>query len=92
LSEYRLFETQQFQVDLRRLARSGHSRLLAKLRGVVYPQVIQHPHFGPNAKRLRGYTPGTWRYRIGAWLFFYEIDEEEHVVFLIAASHRSSAY
>jgi mRNA interferase RelE/StbE len=92
LSEYRLFETEQFQEDLRRLAKSGHARLLAKLRGVVYPQLIQHPHFGPHIKRLRGYTPGTWRYRIGAWRFFYEIDEEEHVVFLIAASHRSSAY
>jgi mRNA interferase RelE/StbE len=92
LSEYRLFETEQFQQDLRRLAKSGHTRLLTKLRGVVYPQLTQHPHFGPNIKRLRGYTPRTWRYRIGAWRFFYEIDEEEPVVFLIAASHRSSAY
>jgi len=39
-----------------------------------------------------GYAPETWRYRIGAWRFFYEIDEEEKVVLMIAASHRGSAY
>jgi mRNA interferase RelE/StbE len=34
----------------------------------------------------------VWRYRIGAWRFFYEIDDKERIVFLIAASHRGSAY
>jgi mRNA-degrading endonuclease RelE of RelBE toxin-antitoxin system len=32
-------------------------------------------------------TP-AWRYRIGAWRFFYEIDETEKIVYLLAASHR----
>jgi mRNA interferase RelE/StbE len=58
----------------------------------VYPQLAQHPHFGPHIKKLRGYTPDIWRYRIGAWRFFYEIDEEKRIVFLIAAAHRGSAY
>ena len=90
--EYRLFETEQFQEDLRRLAKSGESRVVAKLRSVVYPQLTRHPHFGPNIKKLRGYEPETWRYRIGAWRFFYEIDENQQIVFLIAAAHRGSAY
>jgi mRNA-degrading endonuclease RelE of RelBE toxin-antitoxin system len=51
-----------------------------------------YPHFGPNIKKLKNFTPATWRYRIGAWRFFYEIDEAEKVAFMIAASHRSSAY
>jgi mRNA-degrading endonuclease RelE of RelBE toxin-antitoxin system len=33
-----------------------------------------------------------WRYRIGAWRFFYKIDEKQRIVSMIAASHRSSAY
>lgn len=37
-------------------------------------------------------NPETWRYRIGAWHFFYEIHDETYVVFMIAASHRGSAY
>ena len=90
--EFRLFETEQFQKDLRALARSGHRDVVAKLRRAVYPQLGAHPHFGPHIRRLKAYEPPTWRYRIGAWRFFYEIDEEEHIVFLLAASHRGSAY
>ena len=63
-----------------------------KLNNFVYPQLRQHPHFGPNIKKLKDYTPDTCRYRIGAWHFFYEIDEEEKIIFMLAASHRSRAY
>jgi len=41
---------------------------------------------------LKGFESETWGHRIGAWRFVYEIDEEEKIVFLTAASHRSSAY
>lgn len=92
MSEYRLFETRQFQKDLENLARSGHDQVVEKLRRTVYPQLAAHPHFGPHILKLRGYEPPTWRYRIGAWRFFYEIDEAERIVFLLAASHRGSAY
>jgi mRNA interferase RelE/StbE len=34
----------------------------------------------------------TWRFRINAWRFFYEIDEENKRVWFIAAAHRGSAY
>ena len=90
--EYRIFETDQFQKDLRRIFSSGHPKVAQKLRDFVYPQLREHPHFGPNIKKLSGFDPDTWRYRIGAWRFFYEIDEAEKTVFIIAASHRSAAY
>jgi mRNA interferase RelE/StbE len=92
LTKYRIFETKQFQKDLEQIARSGHSKVAQKLCDFVYPQLRKHPHFGPNIKKLKDFTPDTWRYRIGAWRFFYEIDEEEKVAFMVAASHRSSAY
>lgn len=92
LTDYRLFETEQFDRDLRRIARAGHREVVDKLRRVVYPQLRQHPHVGPHIRRLRGYEPPTWRYRIGAWRFFYEIDEEKRLVFLLTAAHRGSAY
>lgn len=92
MTEYRLFETEQFQEDLRRLSRAGQAGVVGKLRGIVYPQLKRHPHFGPNIRKLKGYEPETWRYRIGAWRFFYEIDDGAKVVFMIAASHRGSAY
>lgn len=91
-SDYRLFETRQFQKDLERLTRAGERAVVSKLERVVYPQLRRHPHFGPNIRKLRGFDPETWRYRIGAWRFFYEIDEDELIVFLVAAAHRGSAY
>jgi mRNA-degrading endonuclease RelE of RelBE toxin-antitoxin system len=63
----------------------------AKLRAVVYPQLVARPHFGSNIRRLKAYSPPTWRYRIGVWRFFSEIDEREKVVSMIAAAHRGSA-
>jgi mRNA interferase RelE/StbE len=92
LAEYRIFETEQFTKDLRTIARSGNARIERKLREVVYPEMRRRPHFGPNIKKLKGWQLETWRYRIGSWRFFFEIDEEEHIVFMLAASHRSSAY
>ena len=92
MHEYRIFETDQFARDLKRIARAGHPQIVSKLRTTVYPQIAQHPHFGPHVRKLKGYQPETWRYRIGAWQFFYEIDDDERLVLLIAAAHRGSAY
>jgi mRNA interferase RelE/StbE len=92
LNEYRIFETEAFQKDVKKIARSGQADVVAKLRSVVYPQLKRFPHFGPNIRKLKGYTPETWRFRIGAWRFFYEINDKEHIVFMIAATHRGSAY
>jgi len=92
LADYRIFETEQFTKDLRAIARGGQVRIEKKLREVVYPELRKRPHFGTHIKKLRGWQPETWRYRIGSWRFFYEIDEAERIVFMTAASHRSSAY
>lgn len=92
MSKYRIFETERFQKDLQHIAMSGKSKVAQKLRNFVYPQLQNHPHFGSNIKKLKDFQPDTWRYRIGSWRFFYEIDEQKQIVFMIAASHRSSAY
>jgi len=92
LSKYRIFETERFQKDLQHIAMSGQSKVAQKLRNFVYPQLQNHPHFGSNIKKLKDFQPDTMRYRIGSWRFFYEIDEQEEIIFMIAASHRSSAY
>lgn len=91
-TDYRIFETRQFQKDLDSIAKAGRAEVARKLRGVVYPQLRRFPHHGPHIRKLKGYSPDTWRYRIGAWRFFYEIDEDERIIFIIAAAHRGSAY
>jgi len=89
---YRIFETAQFSKDLEGIAKAGKPALIEKLRGVVYPQLQENPYFGTNVRKLKNYSPQAWRYRIGAWRFFYEIDESQKIVCMIAASHRGSAY
>jgi mRNA interferase RelE/StbE len=92
LTDFRIFETEQFQEDLKKIARSGMPKLLDKLHEYVYPQLRSNPAIGANIKRLKGQYSDLWRYRIGAWRFFYRIDEKRRIVFMVAAAHRSSAY
>ena len=89
---YKIFETRQFLRDIARLGPVVRQRLEAKLHTYVYPTLQQTPQFGPNIKRLKNWEPSAWRYRVGDWRFFYEIDERKHTVFMIAADHRRQAY
>jgi mRNA interferase RelE/StbE len=92
LTEYRIFETDRFRADVEHIAESAQNDLAKKLKIFVYPQRRRRPHFGPHVRKLRNWEPETWRYRVGSWRFFYEIDEQEAIVFLTGAEHRSSAH
>ena len=92
MSEYRIFETNRFGKDIRAIGGSGRRLVPEKLRQVPYPRLRRQPHFGPNIKKLRNFTPETWRYRVGQWRFFYKIHDSDKIVFMTAASHRGSAY
>jgi mRNA interferase RelE/StbE len=92
LTDYRIFETDQFRKDLKQIARSGMPKLVSKLYEYVHPQLRSNPATEPNIKRLKGQYSDIWRYRIGAWRFFYKIDAKPRIVSMISASHRSSAY
>ncbi len=89
---YRIFETRQFLRDLAELGSPAQKRLEAKLREHVYPILRANPHTGPNIRRLKNREPPTWRYRVGDWRFFYEIDETRRMVLMTVADHRKQAY
>lgn len=92
MTEYRIFETEGFRKDLRAIARSTGRTVEAKLREYVYPFLRKRPHFGPSIRKLREWSPETWRVRVRDWRFFYPIDEEARTVILTAARHRREAY
>jgi mRNA interferase RelE/StbE len=92
LADFRIFETVQFQKDLKQIARSGMPKLVNKLHDYVYPQLRSSPATGPNIKRLKGPYSDVWRYRIGAWRFFYSIDEKRRVVSLKQRYYHSHLY
>lgn len=90
LPEFRIFETDEFK---KALARLGPPRFLpGKLVTYVYPQLRQGPFHGPNIRKLHGYTPDTWRYRIGPYRLFYAVDENERIVFMLTVDDRKDAY
>lgn len=92
MNNFRIFETVQFSKDLSQDFSGQQKRIKTKLATYVYPQLKQNPYFGKNIKKLTNYKPETWRYRIGNYRFFYEIDSRKKIIFMIAADNRSSAY
>lgn len=92
LDNFKIFKTNQFSEDLEQDFSGQQERIKKKLAAYVYPQLKQNPYFGKNIKKLKDYQPETWRYRIGSYRFFYEIDDQKKIVSLTAADNRQSAY
>jgi len=92
LSRYRIFETGEFCKRLEKLPKRDVAFLQKKLSGYVYSQLKEEPFFGNNIKKLRGYTPDTWRYRIGRFRLFYSIDLDDDVIYILTIDQRKDAY
>jgi mRNA interferase RelE/StbE len=92
LSEFRVFETDQFSADLERISPARRDQIVQKLKGIVYPRLREQPYFGPHIKKLRDFKPETWRYRIGPYRFFYNIDDKAKIVIMVAADTRQQSY
>lgn len=92
LSEYRIFETDEYQRSLNKLSAVDSDFVRNKLISLAYPQLRKTPFFGPNIKKLQGYSPETWRYRIGRFRVFFQVVNPEHIVFILTVDHRKNAY
>lgn len=92
LDSFKIFEASQFLKDLEQDFSGQQEKIRAKLIAYVYPQLRQNPYFGKNIKKLKGYKPDTWRYRIGSYRFFYGIDDRKKIVNMIASDSRQDAY
>jgi len=92
LSEFRVFETDEFLGRLQRLPSRDAALVRGKLSDYVYPQLKKAPCFGKNIKKLRRYDPDTWRYRIGRFRLFYSMDSEDGVIYMLTIDQRKDAY
>ena len=92
MSNFKIFETDQFSKDLEHEFANQRGKIETKLLSYVYPQLRQQPYFGKNIKKLKGCKPETWRYRIGGYRFFYEIDDRKKIISMISADNRADAY
>lgn len=43
-------------------------------------------------RRLVDWAPETWRFRIGPYRLFYEIDDRRRMIFMTAIADRKDAY
>lgn len=91
-SEFRVFETDEFQKKLGKFPLTESRLVQRKLAEYVYPQLRKDPFFGLNIKKLKGYQPETWRYRIGRFRVFFIIDQAERIVSLLSVDNRRDAY
>lgn len=87
-----MFETEEFVKSLKKLSSKNAAFLRQKLDSFVYPQIKAEPFWGNNIKKLRGYNPETWRYRIGKFRLFYIVDPDEKIVFMLTVDYRKDAY
>lgn len=92
MNNYRVFETDEFRSSLARLDSEQKRFVESKLKKYVYPQIKDQPYYGTSIKKLQGYTPETWRYRIGQFRLFYGIDEHKRIVSIVTIDYRKDAY
>ena len=92
MSDYRIFETDEYKKSLGTLSASASDFVRKKLEEYVYPQLRENPFFGPNIRKLHGYKPETWRYRMGRFRVFYLVDQEKRIIFILTADDRKDAY
>jgi len=91
LNDYRIFETDEFIKKISKLTPKDKSFIQNKLQSYVYPQIKKEPWFGQNIKKLKGYEPETWRYRIGKFRLFYIIGKDR-IIYVLTLDLRKDAY
>jgi mRNA interferase RelE/StbE len=92
LDSYRIFETDEFIRGVEALNTRDKTFITKKLASYIYPQIASEPFFGRNIKKLKGYSPDTWRYRIGMYRIFYILNKEEKIIYILTIDHRKDAY
>lgn len=92
LPDFRIFQTDEFLKKFNKLQANEVEFLEKKLKEYVFPQLRVEPFFGKNIKKLRNYTPETWRYRIGKYRLFYIVNPKEKVIYLLTMDLRKDAY
>ncbi len=92
MSNYRIFETIEFQKRIGKISKREKSFIEKKLREYIYPQLKEEPHYGNNIKKLVDYKPETRRYRIGKYRLFYAVDENKKIIYILSIDLRKDAY
>jgi mRNA interferase RelE/StbE len=92
LTDYRIFETDEFLKKLKKFQAKDRLFIEGKLRALIYPRLKEEPHFGKNTKKLKGDYQNIWRYRIGKFRLFYTVNETDKIIYILTIDLRKDAY
>jgi mRNA interferase RelE/StbE len=87
--KFKIAETESFQ---KKIKKNKYKKLYKKINEYIYPMLRRNPYFGPNIKKLKGKLAGLYRYRIGPYRLFYEIDDDKIIIYIIDIADRKNAY
>jgi len=88
-NRFEIAETETFQ---RSISKKEFVKIYNKIKTYVYPQLRINPFFGKNIKKLKGEFKDVYRYRIGEYRLFYQIDEKHILIFIMDIVKRKDAY
>ena len=88
-NRFEIAETETFQ---RSISKKEFVKIYNKVKTYVYPQLRINPFFGKNIKKLKGEFKDVYRYRIGEYRLFYQVDEKQILIFIIYIAKRKDAY
>lgn len=79
--------TKEAQKDYQKLSKNMIKRVNQCL-----DNLRQTPLQYPQAVSLKGNLAGYYRWRVGDWRVFYEVNEDNNVVTVLQIAHRSKVY
>jgi len=89
LNRVEIAETETFQ---RSISKKEISKIYNKIKTYIYPQLRSNPFFGKNIKKLKDEFKDVYRYRIGEYSLFYQVDEKQILIFIMDIMKRKEAY
>ena len=89
LNNFSIAETDNFTS---KIAGHRYRRIYKKINDYIYPQLRLNPFFGANIKKLKGDYEGVYRYRIGDYRLFYQIENDRVLIIMLDIIDRKDAY
>jgi len=87
--KFKIAETETFQKVIQR---RKFNKIYTKITTYIYPQLQKNPFYGPNIKKLKGEYEAFYRYRIGNYRLFYQVNKNRVTVFIITLLNRKDSY
>ena len=89
LNNFSIAETDHF---ISKIQGTRYRKIYKKIRDYVYPRLRLNPFFGNNIKKLKGELEGVYRYRIGDYRLFYQVENGRGLVIVLDISARKDSY